>query len=365
MWRSLVVAFAPFALFVLSGCASGTGGSAVGSERLFTLIPQEAQAPSPLQELFASERPLVFTLQADFDQLAGDREEEAEERPARMLLPAPGGDTLDLPLNVRTRGNFRLRRGICPFPPLRLNFPTDSVAGTVLEGQDKLKLVTHCREQEFHEQNVLEELLAYRIYNLLTDVGFRVQLAFITYLDTSGKNRPLSRLGFLIEDEEGMAARLEGEMLEVPRAHPDQFQPRQAGLMYLFQYMIGNTDWSMAGFHNTKVMRIGTEYLPVPYDFDFSGLVNAPYAGPNPALAHLHDSVRDRVFRGHCSDRIDYDELFGLFQERRESILEMIRTQPALSQRNATTAVRYIEAFYLELDNPERFKTMIRGMCRQ
>jgi hypothetical protein len=365
MWRSKVVACAPIFLFTLAGCASGTGGSAVGSERLFALIPQEAEAPSPLQELFTSDRPLVLSLEADFDQLTRDRAEDNEERPARLFLPGPGGDTLELPLKVRTRGNFRLQRSICPFPPLRLNFPVATVAGTVLEGQDKLKLVTHCREQEFHEQNVVEELLAYRIYNQLTDVGFRVQLAFITYLDTSGRNRPLSRLGFLIEDEDQMAVRLGGQMLEVPQASPDQFQPRQAGLMYLFQYMIGNTDWSMVGFHNTKVMRIGREYFPVAYDFDFSGLVNAPYAGPNPTLAHLHDSVRERVFRGFCSARIDYDELFDLFQERREPILDMIRTQPGLSERSANTAVRYIQEFYRELDNPGRFKSKIQAACRR
>jgi hypothetical protein len=233
----------------------------------------------------------------------------------------------------------------------------------VLEGQDKLKLVTHCREQEFHEQNVVEELLAYRIYNELTDVGFRVQLAFITYLDTSGRNRPLSRLGFLIEDEDKMAARLGGQMLEVAQAAPDQFHQRQAGIMYLFQYMIGNTDWSMVAFHNVKVTHIGMEYFPIPYDFDFSGLVNAPYAGPNPALAHLHSSVRERLYRGFCSDRIDFDEIFGLYQEKREAILEMIRTQPGFSQRSVSTAVRYVEDFYRELDNPERFKAMIRQQC--
>jgi hypothetical protein len=363
MRRSFAVVSGSVILFTLFGCASGGGGSLVGSERLLAILPQEAEASSPLRELFTGERPLVFTLEADFDQLTRDRAEDNEERPARAFLPGLAGDTLELPLKVRTRGNFRLRRDICPFPPLRLNFPSAAVEGTVLEGQDKLKLVTHCREQEFHEQNVVEELLAYRIYNELTDVGFRVQLAFITYLDTSGRNRPLSRLAFLIEDEDKMAARLDGQMLEVARAAPDQFHQRQAGIMYLFQYMIGNTDWSMAAFHNVKVMRIGTEYLPIPYDFDFSGLVNAPYAGPNPALAHLHSSVRERLYRGFCSDRIDFDEIFGLYQDKREPILEMIRTQPGFSQRSVSTAVRYIEDFYRELDNPERFKGMIRQQC--
>ncbi len=364
MSRSRILALAPLLTFALAGCASGTGGLS-GEARLHALIPQEAQATAPLQDLFSSERPLVLTLRADFDQLSKDRDEESEERPARLLLPGPGGDILDLSLQVRTRGNFRLKKATCTFPPLRLNFPQDSVAGTPFQGQDKLKLVTHCRGIDTYEQNVVEELMAYRIYGLLTEVGYRSQLAFITYEDSSGRNAPVSRLAFLIEDDDHMAERLHGEMVEVAQAPAEQFHPQQAGLLYLFQYMIGNTDWSMVAFHNTKVMRIDRDYYPIPYDFDFSGLVDAPYAGPNPALAEEHQTVRQRVYQGFCSDRIDYDALFALFKDRQEAMEDLIRTQPGLSRPNAEDALRYLGQFFREIGNPTEARARIRQSCRK
>jgi len=316
------------------------------------------------QTLFQSDAPLVLELEADFGQLLKDRGQESEERPGRMTLQRPGGE-VSVPLKLRTRGNFRLRDHICPFPPLRLNFPTDSIAGTPLEGQDKLKLVTHCRDWDRYEQNVLEEYLAYRIYNLLTDVGFRVQLALITYRDTSGEHSAVSRLGFLIEDEEALAARLGGQMLEVPSAHPDDFVPRQAGLMYVFEFMIGNTDWSLVQFHNVKLIRIVSEYFPIPYDFDFSGLVDAPYAGPNPALAQRISTVSERLYWGICSDDIDYRVLFDHFNGHREAILELIQGQAGLTERNARLASAYVESIYEIINDRKEADRMIVKASRR
>ncbi len=318
----------------------------------------------PPRELF-TESPLALILEADFDRLSKDRSQESEERPARMVLAGSDGSPVTTTLTVRTRGNFRLQRRICPFPPIRLNLSEGRLAGTVLDGQDKLKVVAHCRDQDSYEQNVLEEYLAYRIYNLLTDVSFRVQLARITYVHANGRKGPFSRAAFLIEDEEAMAARLDGTMIEVSSAPADEFKPEQAGLMYLFQYMIGNVDWSMVTFHNVKAMRIGREYFPIPYDFDFSGLVNAPYAGPNPQVADEIRSVRERLFRGICSDRIDYGALFAHVIERREAILDLIRGQSGLTERNIDSAVDYVEEFYDVINNPRRARREILEACRR
>jgi len=348
-------------------CGTGTPGSGAPgwSEaiRQSTLLAAEEGRRDGPKEVFASGEPLVFTLEANFDQLRDDREQESEERPGRMILVS-GDSEASFPIELRTRGNFRLQAHICRFPPLRLSFPADPVGGTALEGQDKLKLVTHCRDWDSYEQNVLEEYLAYRIYNLLTDISFRVQLALITYRDTSGKGDPISRIGFLIEDEDHLADRLGGEMLEVPAARPDDFVPEQAGLMYLFQFMIGNTDWSMLRFHNVKLIRIGWEYFPIPYDFDFSGFVDAPYAGPNPILAQRISSVRERLFWGICSDRIDYPSLFSHFNELHSPILELIRSQPGLREENARAAVDYIEEFYRIINDGRSAARMILRACR-
>jgi hypothetical protein len=369
MWRRLTRT-CPFFLFPsLLACGSGAhpgpGSGWSDAIRQSTLLAgAEAGGLTP-EELFASEQPLVLTLEADFAQLKEDREQESQDRPARVTLSGPGAGAVSLPVEVRTRGNFRLRGDICPFPPLRLGFPADSALGTVFEGQDKLKLVTHCRDWDSYEQNLLEEYLAYRIYNQLTKVGFRVQLALITYLDTSGRNEPVSRAAFFIEAEDAMAARLEGEMLEVPAANPEDYPPQQIGLVSLFQFMIGNTDWSALRFHNVKLIRVGWEYLPIPYDFDFSGLVDAPYAGPNPLIAHRIRAVRERLYWGICSDRIDFPKLFSLFNEHRASILDLIRTQPGLKERSIRLATNYIEEFYEIINDEHEADWQIQNACRR
>jgi hypothetical protein len=274
---------------------------------------------------------------------------------------------MELPVKVRTRGIFRLQRRTCWFPNLRLNFPKEETEGTLFEGQDKLKMVNYCQDQDSYEQNVLEEYLVYRIYNILTDMGFLVRLARITYVDTSGKDDPLTRMGFILEHEDAMAARQDGTVLEVASASAESFQQDQAALLYVFQYMIGNTDWSITRSHNVTVMRIGwSEYYPVPFDFDFSGLVDAPYAAPNPVIAHLIRSVRQRLYRGICNDAIDYQAVFARFIEKQDEILELVRTHPPeLSERNRRDAARYLEDFYRVITDEGRARRYIVDVCRK
>jgi len=224
--------------------------------------------------------------------------------------------------------------------------------GTVFDGQNKLKLVTHCHDWDTFEQNVLEEYLAYRIYNQLTDVSFRVHLVEITYLDTGGKGDSLTRMGFLIEDEDAMAARVGGMVLDVPGARATDFEPGQMGMLFLFQYMIGNIDWSTANSQNLKVLRVGMDHFAIPYDFDWSGLVDAPYVGPSPLTERLHDSVRERLYLGVCWDEIDFQSVFAHFEGKKEAILETIREIPRLTDNNIRSASEYIEALYDFIGDP-------------
>jgi hypothetical protein len=365
MWRSVTISSLSLLSLVVGACASATlGGVAPGAPpiQMAAILSEMAGTEGPVEELFTTETPLVFVLEADFHELREDRSQESEERPARIILAGLDGDPLELPLQVRTRGNFRLREGVCPFPMLRLNFPTSQVEGTVFEGQDKVKLVTHCWSREAYEQNMLEEYLAYRIYGLLTDVSFRVQLASITYLDSSGEDRPFTRMAFLLEDEDVMAARLGGEMIE-GRVTREDYDPELAGLISIFQYMIGNTDWSLPGTHNMKLVRRGDEFLPIPYDLDFSGLVEAPYALPHPTVADQIDSVKDRLYRGFCSDRIDFQGLFARFNEQREAIGAVIQAVPGLDGGNRSSALAYIEGFYDVISDPQQARERIIDAC--
>lgn len=330
-----------------------------------SLVAGLEEAPPGPQEIFTSDTPLRFALEADFERLDDDRRQESEEGPGTILIRGRDGSPTEIEIEIRTRGNFRLKRSTCSFPPLRLDLPASDTLGTVLDGQDKLKLVTHCRDREDYRQNVLEEYLAYRIYNQLTDHSFRVQLAEITYVDTSGEREPFTRMGFLLEDDDYLAERTGGIILEGRGGGANDFVGEAVGTLYVFEYLIGNVDWSTATPHNVEILRVDRDHYPVPYDFDWSGLVNAPYAGPNDLTVHLHDSVRERVYWGACADHIDYGAIFLRFQERREAILSLPDSIPGFSERGAREAREYLEEFYRILDDPRKSTREIVDRCRQ
>lgn len=322
--------------------------------------PTATAAQTPL---FTSDETIELTLEADFKALRGDRDQENEERPARLVWNEPSGTSASAELQVRTRGNFRLKSKNCRMPPLRLNFRTGAMEGTLFEGQDKVKLVTFCRDKDDYEQNVIEEYLVYRMYNLVTDESFRVRPLRITYVDTSQDDDPVTRFGFLIESEEALSARLGGTMLEVPAAHPESYPVPETPRLALFQYMIGNTDWSMVRFHNVKLfLRPDGTAVPVPYDFDWSGVVSASYARPDASLGTRN--VRQRLYRGFCRDGVDFSALYARFQELEPEFMAVIASVSELQEDKQRKLQEYLTDFYKTIGDPGRAERSIEKDCR-
>ena len=147
-------------------------------------------------------------------------------------------------VQVRVRGKSRLR--ICKFPPLRLNFSDSDTEQTVFAGQDKIKLVTHCRSNDASQVDALQEYATYRIFNIISDISYRVRLLHITYRDTDErrKDEVLERYGFLLESDHELAARVGGHPVNVTGISLRSLDEDHAAAVYIFQYLIGNTDWS-------------------------------------------------------------------------------------------------------------------------
>ncbi|MEQ9568547.1 MAG: hypothetical protein RLN75_00020 [Longimicrobiales bacterium] len=329
--------------------------------------PQLPPAPElgPPAVLFRSHDPIVLRIEADFDGLKGDRDDDEEERDGTLVILSADGREEAFPLEIRTRGNFRLRRRTCPFPPLRLDVPRTRMDGTAFEGQDKLKLVTHCRNRADYQDKLLREYVAYRIYSILTPLSFHARLARITYVDTSGGDDPVERWAVLLESEEALAERIGGTLLEAPddAIHPSRILDPHAGRVTLFQYMIGNTDFSLYGPHN--VANVETDYalvVPVPYDFDWTGLVDAPYAEPDPSLGLR--SVRQRLFRGLCRPSTRYSSLYEDFLERRPEITAMVEGLTALSDDAREDVLEYLDDFWETVSDPDRALRSIERRCR-
>jgi len=324
---------------------------------VLALLPLGAaggQQPAPAHPLFASDDVISMTVELPLRLLRGDRGQDSPERPAVAVFPGPDGQLMRVDVQVRTRGRFRLQRQICDFPPLRLNFPRSQVRNTVFDGQDKLKLVTHCRDGDLvYQQYVLQEYLAYRLYNILTDASYGVRLAWVTYVDSEGRRDPRSRYAFFIEDSDDMAARNGWDVLEVRNVHPYDLRASQLRMLEVFHYMIGNTDWSVVApergkdycCHNGRVIgNMQGMALPVPYDFDLAGVVDARYARPAPDLPIRY--VRERLFRGFCSPREELEAAFVPFQQQRPAIYDLYRSQVGLDSAQLRITTEYFDEFY-------------------
>lgn len=313
--------------------------------------------------LFAMTAPLVMTLEADLQDLKRERDEDVE-REGVLYLKAPNGADLRLPVKLTTRGVFRLDKRHCNFPPLLLNLPRSQLEGTVFEGQNKLKLLAPCNDtSDEHQQYVLLEYLIYRTYNLLTPVSFRVRLVEITLKDSSGHGPDRTKYAFLIEDVDRLAERHLGEESEWTQFHPLNLESHQATLVDVFEFMIGNTDWSAPYFHNIKMIaQPGPTYLVVPFDFDFSGAVNASYATPDPTLS-IRD-VRERAYRGFCRPDFDFQTIVELFNDHRNAIYMVVQEFEPLDETERRNLLKYFDSFYEVLNNNGRLEREVIGKCR-
>lgn len=329
---------------------------------LLGLGGQLSIAQSTAGGLFENEHVLDVTLSFDLAAVIQDKMEDRPYRPAKLTYTHDDGQQEVLDIKVKTRGNYRRLFLDCDIPPLRLNFAKKKVKGTPFEGQDKLKLVTHCKDSDTQfEQMLLQEYQAYRIYNLLTEVSFRVRLLRMTYDDASGAATSVTKYAFLIEDDKHLAKRNNGTVLKDFEKQPTD--PSMTSLMALFQYAIGNSDWVVPVPKNVVIIQREGDALPipVPYDFDWTGLVDAPYAKPNPNLNI--SSVRDRRYIGPCQSMVDFYPHFDRFAEQKSAILLLFGDLKPLQKKQARKSKSYLESFYRVINDPVAAEHALQERC--
>lgn len=288
-------------------------------------------------------------------------DDDREERPFELRYA-----NHVIPVKVRVRGKSRV--DYCRFPPLRLNVP-DSATGTMFSGMGKMKLVTHCRDRDSDEENVLEEFAAYRIFALLSDFSLRARLVRIKYVDTARpKVKPIERYAFLLEPEDVLAERLAGTPANSPNVIKGRLNLTQAADVFVFQYLISNTDWSLVTAleetyccHNGELLTIhGQDYI-VPYDFDQSGLVNPGYARPSPGTKQRN--VRMRRYRGYCFDGLNLPAAIERATERRGDIESLIRSLPFSHERTVSGHIEYLGRFFAEAGSPAELVAKFQKQC--
>lgn len=320
------------------------------------------------QRLFRETTTLSFKLEGPFRTLTRDRSSEPE-LPGSLSYTGPGGRDIELNVEIKPRGHSRLRN--CLFPPLRLDFKQASTKNTVFEGQDKLKLVTHCRSSRRNRDYIAREYQIYRAYNLVTERSFRVRWATIEYVDNESDRKSFTEPGFLIEDEQAAAARLGMQVLETESLQVAELDPAETTLMAMFQYMFGNLDWSaLKGppgencCHNFKVLAHAGQpdgHFILPYDFDQSGFVEADYAVHNQSLGIR---PRDRMYKGYCDMNDEVDAAVERLLRVRREWLDLIDAGP-VSKYARRHGVRYIERSYMFIEDPGRVERYITRRCRE
>jgi hypothetical protein len=326
--------------------------------------------PGQADPLFESDSVLRVSLHAPLAEIADDDAADADYRDGRFRYRSADGTAVELDVKVKPRGGSRRDADVCAFPPLWLNFRKKQVAGTLFDGQDRLKLVTWCRSVSYYQQKILREYLAYRIFNVLTDLSFRVRLLEVDYVDSGRGDDTMTRLSFVIEHQDRLARRIDTPHREIEAIEADWLEPAHASLAELFEYMIGNVDYSLFQAlpgeeccHNTKLFqRADGRYYSIPYDFDFTGLVDPPYGFGHPKLRQT--SVRQRIFRGVCREGPYLQNAVERVRERRPAIFRLIEQQPGLNARNRRELADYIEEFYDTIDDPRRLARRITEACR-
>lgn len=325
---------------------------------LFSLGLLSAQTDS---SLFAREEPIKLEMSYDFREMRRNQQDESYLS-AQMRLQLDSATSFQDTIRVRARGNFRRSR--CRYTPLKVDFRPAELQHPALDHLKSLKLVCPCQTGESYEQYLYQEYLVYQLYQLFTPMSFRVRMIELTLVDTR-KDRRYELPAFFIEDVDDLAARNGCFELEAEKAGFEFVDQPQLNLMSMFEYMVGNTDWYMGNLHNLKLIRSNdvsdATVYPVPYDFDFTGLVDARYAIPNERLGT--DDVRDRLYLGPCPDEDELDALIDIFKLKEEAVLAVYQNQSYLSAEQQSASLTYLEEFFRLLDRPQALRRMMQAKC--
>ncbi|MHA6332628.1 hypothetical protein ACXYL9_03000 [Qipengyuania sp. CAU 1752] len=326
----------------------------------------DASAATETTPLFAEDGLLPIELIGPVRSIA--RAAPRSTRPYAAKLVAAGESHA---IMLSARGVSRRIRVNCDFPPMRIELAAKPAPQSLFARQSRMKLVTHCRDRDSFEAAVMREYIAYRLYSLVTPQALKARLVQVTYRD--GSDTVTTRRGFLIEDIDDAARRVGLREISTGTIRPSALDTRAAARFAMFQYMIGNTDFAMlAGpnsgecCHNAKLLasdkNARSGLVPVPYDFDNSGIVNASYAMPSEKLPVRN--VRQRLYRGFCHLNPLAREEAAKLVALRPDIMREIATSPALDDGSRRQMSNYLEAFFDIASDPEKLEQRAISRCR-
>jgi hypothetical protein len=331
---------------------------------IFTsLICRDGITQQTSESLFDHEEILTIKLSGNIRELVKDRSDEMQYHNITLSYKASDSSLVSFPIQVKTRGHFRRTQGNCTYPPLMLNFSKENTPkNSLFHNQNKLKLVTPCNSEKY----VLREYLVYKLSNLVSPKSFRARLVKVIYNDIEKAKMSEPLFGILLEEEHQMAKRNNAIIIEGKMVRPERTQSEDYFKMAVFEYMIGNTDWSVQYYQNVKLIAADSLSMPytVPYDFDHAGIVDAPYAKPAEAL--LLSSTRMRRYRGYCmKDLSALDNTFAHYNQLKEDIYSVYSKNPLLEESYVKGTIKFLDDFYKTINTPKLISTEFGYPCKK
>ena len=321
-------------------------------------VSQESPGSLNNTPLFNAKEPIALKLQYSIKELKKKTNDSTYMR--AILIPDQNGSD-SIPIKIRARGKFR--RDNCYFIPLKVKISKKASRNTLFEGNRKFKLVLPCLMQKNKNDYVVKEYLAYSIFELISPYHFKTVLTHIAFVEEKGSRTIKHNLkGILIEDSDQVEKRYQGREME-KKVHPLYQDAVNAIRNNLFQFMIGNTDYSTRGGHNEKLFYLDNKYISLPYDFDLSGLVNPDYAYASD-FKHASNSIPDltsRVYQGYQRERPLIEQVRKEFLLIKDQVLEkLLELEPEFEEKQQfKAALQFLNSFYSIIENDSRFEYRI------
>jgi len=322
-------------------------------------VQKEEDASEEYFSLFEGEDLLEVSLYFDLTKFL-KKEERDQTIDGRMILHLGETDSLERKVTVKYRGQSRYER--CKYPPARITLKKPLYEGPGSGRIKKIKLVNQCQPGTTYGDYVIREYLVYRLYSVVTDTSFRARLIRLTYFDTERKRKPLVQYGMLLEPEGLVESRLNLLEVNTKAVSMRHMLPTMIDRIAIFNYMVSNWDWSVPGQHNISVFsspifEYAGQGIPIPYDFDLAGVVNADYAIPLPETGL--ESNRDRTFLGICRSREVFESELRLFLSKKEEFYSVIENSPYLSRGAKKDITVFLDQFFDQLEKPRGFERMV------
>ena len=327
---------------------------------LLSIANLYAQENKAFTKLFQETKPLEIQLSYSNKELRRDTNDSIFIKVDMKYKEA--SEWKSLPVKLRARGNFR--RSKCYFPPVKMKIKKSDAKETLFEGNKKLKLVLPCLSEKNMNDNIEQELLSYRLFEKISPYHFKTRKVKVTMIEDKGNKTKEHQLdGFLIEDDKLVAKRFQGNVFE-RYIHPLAMDAESSVKNAFFQFMIGNTDFSVAYQHNGKLLYVDKKIIPLPYDFDMAGLVDPSYASVNTNLGI--NSVRERIYRGFKRDEDILESVREHFLRIKNNLVaEVESTKDDFDMESEyESTISFLNSFYEVLEDDVAFKKDILDRLR-